>query len=116
LNETSHRSPFLYYGADWLAFGHFVIAIAFIGALIDPIRNQWLFHFGIIACVLVIPYALILGAIRGIPLWWRFVDCSFGLFGLIPLWLCCRWVRKLEQAGAGLSMESRRSVLQAVPH
>ena len=97
LNETSDKSPFLYYGTDWLAFGHFVIAIAFIGALIDPVRNQWLFRFGIIACILVIPYALVFGAIRGIPLWWRLVDCSFGIFGLIPLWLCCRWVHTLQK-------------------
>ena len=27
------KSPFLFYGTDWLAFGHFVISLAFIGAL-----------------------------------------------------------------------------------
>jgi hypothetical protein len=108
LSETSNQSPFLYYGTDWLAFGHFVIAIAFIGALIDPVRNKWLFRFGIISCVLVIPYALMFGAIRGIPLWWRLVDCSFGLFGLIPLWFCCRWVRKLEEL-----LQSKSSVVFA---
>jgi hypothetical protein len=97
LNEIGEKESFLYYGTDWLAFGHFVIAIAFIGALVDPVRNQWLFRFGIIACLLVVPYALVFGAFRGIPLWWRLVDCSFGVFGLLPLWLCCRWVRKLEE-------------------
>ena len=96
LHEANQRSPFIFYGADWLAFGHFVIAIAFVGALRDPIRNRWLFTFGMIACSLVIPYALVLGALRGIPLWWRLVDCSFGAFGIIPVWLCRRWVDKLE--------------------
>jgi hypothetical protein len=102
LSDTSNQNPFLYYGTDWLAFGHFAIALAFVGALIDPVRNQWLFTFGLIACVLVVPYALIFGAIRGIPLWWRLVDCSFGVFGMVPLILCRHWARELEQLRRGL--------------
>jgi hypothetical protein len=96
LHEVDQRWPFVFYGADWLAFGHFVIAIAFLGALRDPVRNRWLFDFGMIACVLVIPYALVFGAIRGIPIWWRLIDCSFGVFGLMPLWFCRKWVDVLE--------------------
>jgi hypothetical protein len=42
LNQTAAQFPFLFYGTDWLAFGHFVIAIAFVGALSDPVRNSWL--------------------------------------------------------------------------
>jgi hypothetical protein len=83
--------PFMAYGTDWLAFGHFVIAIAFVGALRDPVRNRWLYLFGMISCALVIPYALICGAVRGIPFYWRLIDCSFGVFGFLPLWLCWRW-------------------------
>lgn len=83
LTQTQAQYPFLFYGADWLAFGHFVIAIAFIGAWRDPVRNRWLFDFGLIACALVIPYALVFGSLRGIPLWWRFLDCSFGMCGSI---------------------------------
>ena len=97
LSQTQAQHPFLFYGTDWLAFGHFVIAIAFIGALRDPVRNRWLFDFGLIACVLVIPYALVFGGLRGIPLWWRLVDCSFGGFGFIPLWFCRKWTIELEQ-------------------
>lgn len=92
--DTNH--PFLFYGTDWLAFGHFVIAIAFIGALRDPVRNRWLFDFGLIACVLVIPYALIFGEVRGIPFFWRLIDCSFGVIGFVPLWFCRKWARELE--------------------
>jgi hypothetical protein len=66
LAQTQAQHPFLFYGTDWLAFGHFVIAIAFIGALRDPVRHRWLFDFGLIACVLVIPYALVFGGLRGI--------------------------------------------------
>src|SRR5206468_118824 len=32
LSESGARHPFLAYGTDWLAFGHFVIALAFVGA------------------------------------------------------------------------------------
>jgi len=96
LEATGRHSPLLFYSTDWLAFGHFVIALAFVGALRDPVRNRWLFTFGLIACALVIPYALVFGAIRGIPIWWRLIDCSFGLFGMVPLWFCRRWVAELE--------------------
>lgn len=96
LQQTSVEFPFLFYGTDWLAFGHFVIAIAFAGALVDPIRNRWLFSFGMIACVLVIPYALVCGAVRGIPLWWRLIDSSFGVFGIVPIWLCRNWAEEIE--------------------
>ena len=97
LAQTQAQHPFLFYGTDWLAFGHFVIAIAFIGALRDPIRNRWLFDFGMIACALVIPCALVFGGLRGIPIWWRLIDCSFGVFGFIPLWFCRKWTGELEQ-------------------
>jgi hypothetical protein len=96
LHKADQEFPFVFYGTDWLAFGHFVIAIAFVGALRDPVRNRWLFSFGMIACVVVVPYALVFGAARGIPFWWRLIDCSFGVFGIIPLWLCRRWVKELE--------------------
>lgn len=98
LMQTQAQHPFLFYGTDWLAFGHFVIAIAFIGAWRDPVRNRWLFDFGLIACALVIPYALVFGGLRGIPFWWRLIDCSFGVLGFIPLWFCRKWTGELEQS------------------
>jgi len=97
LQETNAKYPFIAYGGDWLAFGHFVIAIAFIGAWRDPVRNRWLFDFGLIACALVVPYALLFGAVRGIPIWWRLIDGSFGVFGAIPLWLCRHWALELAR-------------------
>lgn len=100
LQDTAARHPMLFYGTDWLAFGHLVIAVAFIGALRDPVRNRWLFDYGLIACAMVIPFALIFGAVRDIPIWWRLIDCSFGVFGAIPLWCCRKWSRLLEQVGA----------------
>jgi len=88
--EASERYPFLFYGTDWLAFGHLVIAIAFLGPLRDPVRNIWVIEWGMIACVLVIPTAMLCGPIRGIPFWWRLIDCSFGIFGILPLALARR--------------------------
>jgi len=96
LLDTKARYPFLHYGTDWLAFGHFVVALAFIGPFRDPVRNVWVIQLGIIACALVIPYALVFGALRGIPWWWRLIDCSFGIFGLIPLKLALGMTRRLE--------------------
>jgi hypothetical protein len=98
LHDTNLRYPFIAYGADWLAFGHFVIALAFVWAWRDPVRNRWLYDFGLVACALVIPYAFILGGVRGIPLWWRLLDCSFGVFGAIPLCLCRRYAARLAEA------------------
>lgn len=91
LVQTQAHYPFLFYGTDWLAFGHFIIGLFFIGAWRDPVRNRWLYEAGMIACFLVIPYALVFGGFRGIPIWWRLIDCSFGILGFIPLWLCHCW-------------------------
>lgn len=98
LNDTYAKYPFIAYGTDWLAFGHLMIALVFVGALRDPVRNAWLFDFAMIACVLVVPFALIFGGVRGIPFYWRLIDCSFGVFGIIPVWLCRNWVQELQQA------------------
>lgn len=98
LRVTNAKFPFLAYGTDWLAFAHLVIAVAFIGPWIDPLRNKWVITFGFIACAGVIPLALIAGPIRGIPLPWRLIDCSFGIFGCVPLFICRRSIRALEAA------------------
>lgn len=96
LQSNSVNYPFLAYGTDWLAFAHLVLAIAFIGPLRDPVRNKWVLQFGVIACIAVIPLALIAGPLRGIPLPWRLIDCSFGVFGAIPLLFCLNRVKHLE--------------------
>ena len=97
LADTNARYPFLAYGTDWLAFGHLVIATVFIGAYRDPVRNKWLITFGLIACAGVIPLALTAGSVRGIPLYWRAIDCSFGVFGCIPLLICKHKIDLLER-------------------
>ena len=94
--NTNKDYPFIAYGYDWLAFAHFVLAILFIGPLKDPVRNKWVIEFGMIACLLIIPFALIAGQFRGIPFWWRLIDCSFGVVGIIPLSICLKKIKQLE--------------------
>lgn len=95
-HETNKHYPFLAYGYDWLAFAHFVLAILFIGPLKDPVKNKWVIEFGMIACVLIIPFALIAGHFRNIPIGWRLIDCSFGMIGLIPLTFCLAKIKQIE--------------------
>jgi hypothetical protein len=96
VSATNASYPFLAYGTDWLAFAHLTIAVAFVGPYIDPVRNKWVITFGLIACAGVIPLALIAGPIRGIPVYWRLIDCSFGIVGCVPLLICRRSIRALE--------------------
>jgi hypothetical protein len=95
ISETNSKYPFLMYGYDWLAFAHLVIALIFIGPYKNPQKNIWVIDWAIIACVCVLPLALISGPIRGIPLLWQFIDCSFVVFGIIPLLICRRWIKQL---------------------
>lgn len=97
IRVTNAKYPFISYGTDWLAFAHLVIAVAFIGPLRDPVRNVWVIEFGIIACIAVFPLAFIAGAVRGIPVYWRFIDCAFGIGGGALLWLCHTKIRQLEK-------------------
>ena len=113
LIDTNAKYPFLAYGTDWLAFAHLVIAVAFVGVLRDPVRNIWVVEFGMIACAMVIPLALIAGPIRDIPFGWRLIDCSFGVFGIVPLAICRREIKRLEieTAGARLTARAERRAL-----
>jgi hypothetical protein len=96
VTQTSRHYPFMAYGTDWLAYAHLMIAVLFIGPLRDPIRNVWVIQFGLIACVTIIPVALIAGPVRHIPMWWSAVDMSFGVFGAVPLLVALRYIRRLE--------------------
>ncbi len=57
---------------------------------------MWVVEWGILACVLVVPLALICGDAR-IPLGWRLIDCAFGVVGIVPLLLCRRYINALAQ-------------------
>jgi hypothetical protein len=96
LADTYARYPWIGYGTDWLAFGHVIIALFFVPAWRDPLRNQSVLRIGLVACGLVVPLALIAGEVRGIPFYWRLIDCSFGVIGAVPLIVALRSVRHLQ--------------------
>lgn len=97
LHEVGEHAPFLLYGYDWLAFAHFMIAIAFTGVYKNPVRNIWVVEWGLVCCACVIPFALVAAPLRSLPWCWVAVDCSFGVFGCLPLWWCRRKIKQLEQ-------------------
>jgi hypothetical protein len=98
LVETGIVYPFLAYGTDWLALAHLLFAVLFAGPYRDPVRNKWVIEFGLLACAGVLPLALIAGQVRGIPLWWRLGDCSFGVIGAIPLLIALKSTQRMEGA------------------
>ena len=93
---TNQEYPFIFYGTDWLGFAHLMIAVVFIGPLRDPVRNVWVIEFGMIACVLVVPFAFLCAPWREIPIFWTLADCSFGIIGILPLWYARSLVTRLE--------------------
>jgi len=98
VDVTYSSYPFMAYGTDWLAFGHFIIAIAFLGPIRDPLRNRWVVDLGIVACLLLVPYAVVFGLVRGIPPFWTVVDSLFGIIGILPLLAARRWISRLSPA------------------
>lgn len=98
LLHNDQHYPFIAYGTDWLAFAHLMIALAFLGPLRNPIQNQWVIDWGMICCACVIPLAFFCGmALRNVPWGWCLVDCSFGVFGIIPLLFIRRWIGILQR-------------------
>ena len=95
--DVQQRYPFLFYGYDWLAFAHLVIAALFYGVYKDPVRNKFIISWGMFCCMAIIPLAFICGPIRGIPLKHILIDCSFGVIGIIPLLICRRYINQLEK-------------------
>ena len=93
--KSHEKYPFIAYGTDWLAFGHLMIALFFILPWRDPVRYEGVLWVGIWLSILVIPLALTCGPIRGIPFWWRMIDCSFGVFCIPPLGFALRKVKTL---------------------
>jgi hypothetical protein len=97
LCDVHATHPWLAYGTDWLAFGHIVIALFFLGPLFKPVENAWVLKIGLVACAGVLPLALICGPIRGIPFYWRLIDCSFGILGAMPLLYGLRLTKSLRR-------------------
>ncbi len=95
--ETSEKYNFMRYGFDWLAFAHLLIAIAFIGPWRDPVKNQWVVEWGMIAAFLSMVIALGWEHIRGIPIWWSMIDATIALAALLILWICNGSINELKK-------------------
>lgn len=95
LRETYSRFPFFGYATDWLGFGHLVIAAFFILPFIWPRQYRGVLFVGLAACAGVLVTAFVSGPFRGIPIYWRLIDCSFGIVGAIPLLYCLRLGKQL---------------------
>lgn len=87
---------FVLYVADWLAYAHLVLAALFVMAMKDPVRNILVVRFGILCCLTVPILAVTCIPMRGLPLFWIFIDSSFALASL-PLWIALRDLRRLEE-------------------
>jgi hypothetical protein len=97
LEQTYAKFPFFGYGTDWLAFGHLASAAFFVRPFIKPLESDWVLQTGLGICAAVIPVALIAGGIRSIPFEWRLIDCSFGVFGSLPLFYCLSLTKRMRQ-------------------
>lgn len=109
LVQQSEHAPFLLYGTDWLGFAHIVIAMAFLGLLVHPVRNRWLIDFGLLSCGGVFLLALVAGPVRNVPFFWRLVDCSFGAVGGALLLLCRHYLSLMERLRANTGRQRRRT-------
>ena len=97
IDTTAEKYPYLLYGYDWLAYSHIIIALFFIGVYRNPIQNAWVLRIGMVACLGIFILAAVCGQIRGIPFFWTLIDCSFGVFGIIPLLIVQKQIGKLEE-------------------
>lgn len=93
LQQTDDAYPWMAYGTDWLAFAHLAIALFFVSPMRHPQRDhRGVLNAGIVACVGIVPLAIIAGQVRAIPWGWRCIDCAFGLVCLVPL----LWARRIH--------------------
>ena len=97
VHETSSKYNFMRYGFDWLGFAHLLIAIAFIGPLKDPVKNEWVVQWGMIASALSVLMSFGWEWLRGIPLWWSCIDASVAIAAFVILWLCNKWIQELKK-------------------
>ena len=97
IKETKEKYPFVFYGFDWLAFMHLIIAILFIGVYQHPVRNRWIVQWAMLSCVGVLPLAFIAGTAREIPFFHILINCAFGMFGLIMLYVIRLKINQLKK-------------------
>ena len=98
--ETCGSSEFCIRLPSPLLHAMTALAVFAVGPWRDPLRNGWVINCYLATCVGVIPLALICGAIRDIPVFWRLIDCSFGVLGALPLLYCLKVEKQISLAPA----------------
>ena len=101
ITDTYAKYPFVAYCMDWLAFAQLAFIIFFIGAIVDPVRNIWIIESGMVICVLHILIAFGCGTFRSMPFFWQLLDSTFGILGLIVLYLAYRNIKYLGPTPSG---------------
>jgi hypothetical protein len=96
VSETYSSYPFFAYCMDYLVYASVVLAIFLLGAIKDPVKNVWVVQVFMVACCLAFILPFIVGPLRDIPVFWRCIDSSCGLIGLLFFLLAYRLIRKLE--------------------
>ena len=95
-NVIAETPDIMFYGTDWLAFGHIIISLFFIPVYINPVHYKMNLKIGMLACIAVFPLAFICGPLRSIPFLHQLIDCSFGFFGFALLYVIYQKINKLE--------------------
>ena len=108
LAAAAISAPFLAYRTDALALAYLLFAILFFGPYRDPVRNQWVINFGLIACAGILLLAFIAGPLRGIPMFWRFVNAAFALACALPLLLCRHYLNLLKHLDSTAERQRRQ--------
>ena len=67
LETVQAHYPFMLYAHDWLVFAHVALAILFLGAIRDPVRNVWIVECGLIMCALIPVLAVVCIPAPGVP-------------------------------------------------
>ncbi|MDX2174289.1 MAG: hypothetical protein SFY56_14400 [Bacteroidota bacterium] len=97
VNTSIQQTPdIMLYGTDWLAFAHIIISIFFIPVYINPTKYKVNLIIGMAACILVFPLAFVCGPVREIPFFHQLIDCCFGVFGFLFLWIVYRKINVLS--------------------
>ena len=94
--QTYTSYPVIAYCMDWLSYACVVFAGFLLGAIKNPVRNVWIVQVFMVACILAFIFPFIAGPIRDVPIFWRFIDSSFGVVGFLFLLLPYRLIKKLE--------------------
>jgi hypothetical protein len=97
ISDTYQKYPVIAYCMDWLSFACVVFVIFIYGAIKDPVRNVWIVQVFLAACALACLLPFIAGPFRGIPIFWRMIDGSFGFLGFFWLWIPYRWIKEISK-------------------